>query len=209
MLEKWEDNAKMRHIPSLDWMVGKVDTDLRRTINKVFDPFLLLKSDDPRRPRFELELRNLCRTLDHLAEVAKHGRHNGQQGDIVHRVEAALNHAVANLRSLDGNLIGRRFPFHTFERSKAEPLYGALLAVLQVVERLVPLADDLALVYAPRVARMARAAAVEIATRDFVTVARLRGEGAWSVGVLSRPAGAPASPPPAACRRYARFFPGA
>jgi peptide/nickel transport system permease protein len=38
-----------------------------------------------------------------------------------------------------------------------------------------------ALVYAPRIARMARAAAVDIATRDFVTVARLRGESAWSV----------------------------
>ena len=38
-----------------------------------------------------------------------------------------------------------------------------------------------ALVYAPRIARMARAAAIDIATRDFVTVARLRGENAWSV----------------------------
>jgi peptide/nickel transport system permease protein len=38
-----------------------------------------------------------------------------------------------------------------------------------------------ALVYAPRIARMARAAAIDIATRDFVTVARLRGERAWSV----------------------------
>jgi peptide/nickel transport system permease protein len=38
-----------------------------------------------------------------------------------------------------------------------------------------------ALVYAPRIARMARAAAIEISTRDFVTVARLRGESAWSV----------------------------
>jgi peptide/nickel transport system permease protein len=38
-----------------------------------------------------------------------------------------------------------------------------------------------ALVYAPRIARMARAAAVDIATRDHVTVARLRGESAWSV----------------------------
>jgi peptide/nickel transport system permease protein len=38
-----------------------------------------------------------------------------------------------------------------------------------------------ALVYAPRIARMARAAAIDIATRDFVTVARLRGEMAWSV----------------------------
>ena len=38
-----------------------------------------------------------------------------------------------------------------------------------------------ALVYAPRIARMARAAAIDIATRDHVTVARLRGESAWSV----------------------------
>lgn len=38
-----------------------------------------------------------------------------------------------------------------------------------------------ALVYAPRIARMARTAAIEITTRDFVTVARLRGESAWSV----------------------------
>jgi peptide/nickel transport system permease protein len=38
-----------------------------------------------------------------------------------------------------------------------------------------------ALVYAPRIARMARAAALDIVTRDYVTVARLRGESAWSV----------------------------
>ncbi|HEY6630122.1 MAG TPA: ABC transporter permease [Rhizobiaceae bacterium] len=38
-----------------------------------------------------------------------------------------------------------------------------------------------ALVYAPRIARMARSVAVDIATRDHVTVARLRGESAWSV----------------------------
>jgi peptide/nickel transport system permease protein len=38
-----------------------------------------------------------------------------------------------------------------------------------------------ALVYAPRITRMARTAALEIASRDFITVARLRGEGAWSV----------------------------
>ncbi len=38
-----------------------------------------------------------------------------------------------------------------------------------------------ALVYAPRIARMARSSAIEIATRDFVTIARLRGETPWSV----------------------------
>lgn len=38
-----------------------------------------------------------------------------------------------------------------------------------------------ALVYAPRIARMARTAAIEISTRDFVTIAKLRGESAVSV----------------------------
>jgi peptide/nickel transport system permease protein len=39
----------------------------------------------------------------------------------------------------------------------------------------------IALLYAPRIARLARASAIEIVTKDFVTVARLRGESAWSV----------------------------
>lgn len=39
----------------------------------------------------------------------------------------------------------------------------------------------IAVVYAPRIARMARAAALDIVTRDYVTAARLRGDSAWSV----------------------------
>ncbi|MFN0190853.1 MAG: ABC transporter permease [Aestuariivirga sp.] len=39
----------------------------------------------------------------------------------------------------------------------------------------------IALIYAPRVARMARAAALDIVTRDFVTAAKLRGESALSI----------------------------
>ena len=37
------------------------------------------------------------------------------------------------------------------------------------------------LVYAPRIARIARAAAMEIATHEYVAVAELRGEGTWSI----------------------------
>jgi peptide/nickel transport system permease protein len=36
-------------------------------------------------------------------------------------------------------------------------------------------------VYAPRIARMARAVALELSTRDYITAARLRGESAWSI----------------------------
>ena len=39
----------------------------------------------------------------------------------------------------------------------------------------------IAIVYAPRIARMARAAALDIVTKDYVTAARLRGDQAWSV----------------------------
>ncbi len=38
-----------------------------------------------------------------------------------------------------------------------------------------------AAVYLPRIARMARAAATDIVTRDYVLAARLRGEGTWSI----------------------------
>ena len=38
-----------------------------------------------------------------------------------------------------------------------------------------------AFVYTPRITRMARAAALDVITRDFVTIAKLRGERAWSV----------------------------
>ena len=39
----------------------------------------------------------------------------------------------------------------------------------------------IAFVYAPRVARMARAAGLDTVTRDFVTAAQLRGESVWSI----------------------------
>jgi peptide/nickel transport system permease protein len=38
-----------------------------------------------------------------------------------------------------------------------------------------------AFLYAPRIARMARAAGLDIVTHDYVTAARLRGESSWSV----------------------------
>jgi peptide/nickel transport system permease protein len=37
------------------------------------------------------------------------------------------------------------------------------------------------ILYAPRIARMARAVALDLSTRDFVTAARLRGESAWYI----------------------------
>ena len=61
----------------------------------------------------------------------------------------------------------------------------ALLAVITAGPQLsgnpVMVALVVALVYAPRIARMARAAALDIVTRDYVLIAKLRGESAWSI----------------------------
>src|SRR5438105_7649399 len=61
----------------------------------------------------------------------------------------------------------------------------ALIAILAAGPELsgspVLLVLVIALTYAPRIAPMARARALDIVTRDHVTVAKLRGESAWSV----------------------------
>lgn len=124
-LETWADNERMRHVPTLPWIVEKLDVDLRHRIEAV------APSLD------ETSVRALCRALDRLADLGRHTRTNGHApNDLTARVTWALEHAVANLRSIDANLFGRRFPMQTHERSKAEPLYAALLVVIEQVKSL-------------------------------------------------------------------------
>jgi hypothetical protein len=124
-LESWADNERMRHVPPLAWIVEKLDVDLRHRIAT------LATSLD------EASVRSLCRALDRLADLGRHTRTNGHApNDFAARLTWAIDHAVANLRSIDANLFGRRFPMQTHERSKAEPLYAALLVVIEQVHRL-------------------------------------------------------------------------
>ena len=143
-LETWSQNERMRHVPGIDWMAWKLDVDVRRRVEKLIAPVLTIDVSDPRRMRIEEEFKTLYRALERFADVARHVRNNGHHvpADLGGKIGAAISHAVTSVRSNDANLIGRRFPFHTFERSKAEPLYAALLVVLSVVERIVPLVRE-------------------------------------------------------------------
>jgi len=47
-----------------------------------------------------------------------------------------MQNAVASLNAVDGELYGRRYPFQTLERSRAEPLAGSMLVVGEHVRRL-------------------------------------------------------------------------
>ena len=139
LLETWGKNDRMRHIPPAEWITQKIDGDLRRRIEIACSSFERLAPGDARRAAVESALTSLCRSLERIADVAKHGRPATAHAaaDVTGRLRDALQHAVTNAVTLDGNLFGRRYPMQTFERSKAEPLFGALLAAIDALRRAV------------------------------------------------------------------------
>lgn len=134
----------MRHIPTLSWMAQKLDHDLRRRIERLWLPYSDLHASDPHHPAMEAEFRALCRSLERVAHVAM--RHRGGMhppNDLGSRIGWLISHAVQCLTSADAQTFGRRMPFHTFERSNAEPLWAAMLAVIQHVQKLVDLVREI------------------------------------------------------------------
>ena len=137
-LETWAGNERMRHVPSPEWMARKIETDLRKRIEKVMPVFVNLHGSDPRHASLEFEFRSLSRALERLADAAKPtARQNGH--DLPARIETLLTMAASNIHSLEPTAFGRRNPYHAFDRSKAEPLYAALLAVFCHIDRVIML----------------------------------------------------------------------
>lgn len=144
LLETWSHNERMRHIPPISWMVQKLDGDLRHRIEKLHAVYATLPASDPRHAPLEHELRALCRAIDRVADIAKRPRGNNHPPtDLANRVSWGISHAVTNLKEADSDAFGRRFPFQTFERSNAEPLWAAMLSVIEHVHRLVPLVREI------------------------------------------------------------------
>ena len=138
-MESWSTNDRMRHVPPVGWILQKLDVDLRRRIDLLLAPITGLSADDLHRGAIEPVLRSLCRALERVAEIARQGRGGGTAHalqELIARLHWALEQAVSCLRGVDADLFGRRFPVQTFERSKAEPLYAALLLVIDAVDRL-------------------------------------------------------------------------
>lgn len=132
LLETWGKNERMRHVPTIEWIIDKLDSDLRRRVG--------ILSSSTMNEAIDTELKTLCRAIDKLGDVAKHSRPATQPpAEIGARIDFAITHAVSCLRSLDANLFGRRYPFQTFERSKAEFIYGALLVIIERVHRVTEL----------------------------------------------------------------------
>jgi len=138
-LETWGKNERMRHIPSVEWIVWKLDYDLRRRIDKLLVSFTAMAQDDPRCGAIEVELRALCRAIDRFTDCVRHGRLGHAPQDLSQHISWSISQAASALHSLDSALFGRRFPVQTHERSKGEAIYGALLVILDHVNRVTPL----------------------------------------------------------------------
>jgi hypothetical protein len=140
LLETHAQNERMRHVPSIPWIVQKLDVDLRRRVERLWHPYADLHASDPRHPALEAEFRALCRAFDRVSHVARpHRPHAHPPNDLGGRVTWSLGQAISALNAADADLYGRRFPFQTFERSNAEPLWAAVLSVIQRIQNLVPL----------------------------------------------------------------------
>lgn len=143
-LEVWAQNERMRHIPPVSWIIEKLDGDLRRRVELEVSVFDSLASADPRHQPIAEALRGICDAFDDLAEAARHVRGPlHPPAEIAHRIPWSINTALSSLRNVDASMFGRRQPFHTFERSPAEAVYGALLVVIQQIERVVPLIREI------------------------------------------------------------------
>lgn len=146
LLESWSANEVLRHIPTQEWIIGKLDGDLRTRIEKLSASCTEAGANHPSHAAAETEMKALGRALERLVEIAKTHKQNGQPPhDLASRVIWTLNQALTAIRTQDPSLFGRRFPFQTLERSKFEPLWAAVLVVIQHVQRLtdaVRLLDD-------------------------------------------------------------------
>jgi hypothetical protein len=144
LLESHSHNERMRHIPALASMVQKLDVDLRRRIEKLWLPYSDLAASDPRHPALEAEIRALCRAIDRVGAIARHFRGNPHPpNDLGSRIHWTINQAVANLNASDAETFGKRLPFQTLERSSSEPLWAAMLSVIQHVQKLTPMIREI------------------------------------------------------------------
>jgi hypothetical protein len=139
-LEIHAQNERMRHVPSMDWLLQKLEGDTRKRVGLMLDVFYASSAEDPNHAALDGALRVLCRTIDRLADAARHGRSTHAPNEIGAHLRWSLEHAAANLRGLDAETFGRRAPFHHFERSRSEPVYGAFLSVLACVDRTIAVA---------------------------------------------------------------------
>ena len=144
LLEQWPQNERMRHVPPIPWIIQKLDQRRPPPHREAARPLLRRRLErSAARGAGRRAARALPLARPRRLRRRTRPRHGHAPNDLAVEVRWSLDHAVQNLNAADADTFGRRFPMQTFERSNAEPLWGAMLAVIQHVQKLVPLIREI------------------------------------------------------------------
>jgi hypothetical protein len=144
VLETISTNPRMRHIPSIEWMIRKLESTLHERLELMISSIQRSEAPEPQRRQVDAAIHALARAFEKVCEMARPGRsHHADRHDPVSHVRSALVGAVSALRSVDPETFGRREPFHHFDRSRSELLYGTILSALQHSDALLELVRPL------------------------------------------------------------------
>ncbi|MFN2441261.1 MAG: hypothetical protein ABR517_01120 [Thermoanaerobaculia bacterium] len=126
-MDNTEPRRAMRHIPTPEELIRRVDVVLRKRATVALD---VLDSDgiSPEvRQRAEERVTAAALWLDRAGELAKARPSHSAAAPSV-RIQLALDKLVENLRAIDRSTWGVCGPSNRFDQSRWEPLWQAVLA---------------------------------------------------------------------------------
>src|SRR5204862_166558 len=101
--ERWAENERMRHVPALSWIVPKLDSDLRRRIDLLWNACANVAPEHPLHNTIDHEFRGLCRSIERIGDVVRRARlnHHHPPAEIGARLRWTMNHTISMLSSVD------------------------------------------------------------------------------------------------------------
>lgn len=135
---------RMRHLPSLERVIEKVDQNFRQRADLCYQiAFGSAHEDRDVEREVEERLRRFIEALGDLSAAAGKRTGSHQQDHLRVALERVLDETVAALRNIDSESFARRQPYNRFPRSRWESIFSCYLRARWKLNDLLPLVDTL------------------------------------------------------------------
>ncbi len=139
-MEDPKTTDKMRHLPSLERLIGRVDEGFRQRVDLYYQSaFGSAHEDRDLEHQIETQLRSFIKSLGEMSAAAGKRAQGHEQDHLRVALEQVLNETVGSLRSIDSDMFARRQPFNRFPRSRWESIFSCFLAARCKLNDLLPL----------------------------------------------------------------------
>ncbi|MDX1583491.1 MAG: hypothetical protein R3338_07825 [Thermoanaerobaculia bacterium] len=143
-MEDPKTTDRMRHIPSLDYLISYVDQRFRQRADLYYQSaFGTAHEDRDLEHEIEQQLRSFIGALVDISVAAGKPAKSHKQDHLRVALESVLDETVDALRSIEPEQFGRRAPADQFDRSRAEPIFSRFLAATSRLNDLLPMVRDL------------------------------------------------------------------